>query len=203
MFKFPWSWIWKYDVRTVSLNKVIWQGRQFYSMFIITKDLKGKVMFTSSENERKRDFSLKWDSYLFSSEFHFCLVSTSSVKVRVLCQGGGGGSSSLIGQKCKMVDGKQSSDWTIIQDDNSACDWTRIQDGGMEKQSSDWTIIQDGGWNRTGLKKMKFSDWPKFQFKFSLMLDNCFDVLWQSIVMQFITTLKFNCLQLKAYKGYL
>ena len=40
-----------------------------------------------------------------------------------------GGSSSLIGQKCKMVDGKQSSDWTIIQDGNLACDWTRIQDG--------------------------------------------------------------------------
>ena len=33
-----------------------------------------------------------------------------------------GGSSSLIGQKCKMADGKQSSDWTIIQDGNSACD---------------------------------------------------------------------------------
>ena len=43
-------------------------------------------------------------------------------------RGGGvrGGSSSLIGQKCKMADGKQSSDWTIIQDGNSACDWTRI-----------------------------------------------------------------------------
>ena len=54
----------------------------------------------------------------------------------------GGGSSSLIGQKCKMVDGKQSFDWTNIQ---------------------------DGGWNRTGLNKMKFSDWPKFKFKFSLM----------------------------------
>ena len=53
-----------------------------------------------------------------------------------------GGSSSLIGQKCKMADGKQSSDWTIIQ---------------------------DGGWNRTELNKMKFSDWPKFKFKFSLM----------------------------------
>ena len=49
---------------------------------------------------------------------------------------------SLIGQKCKMADGKQSSDWTIIH---------------------------DGGWNRTGLNKMKFSDWPKFKFKFSLM----------------------------------
>ena len=56
----------------------------------------------------------------------------SSVEVRVLCHGGGGyggGSSSLIGQKFKMVDGKQSSDWTIIQDGNLACDWTRIQDG--------------------------------------------------------------------------
>ena len=42
---------------------------------------------------------------------------------------GKGGSLSLIGQKFKMVDGKQSSDWTIIQDGNSACDWTRIQDG--------------------------------------------------------------------------
>ena len=46
--------------------------------------------------------------------------------------GGVGGSSSLIGQKCKMVDGKQSSDWTIIQDGNSACDWTRIQYGGWK-----------------------------------------------------------------------
>ena len=54
----------------------------------------------------------------------------SSVEVRVLCQGGaGGGKSSLIGQKCKMADGKQPSDWTIIQDGKSACDWTRIQDG--------------------------------------------------------------------------
>ena len=40
-----------------------------------------------------------------------------------------GGSLFLIGQKCKMADGKQSSYWTIIQDVNSACDWTRIQDG--------------------------------------------------------------------------
>ena len=39
----------------------------------------------------------------------------------------------------------------------------------IEKQSSDWTIIQGGGWNRTGLNKMKFSDWPKFKFKFSFM----------------------------------
>ena len=46
--------------------------------------------------------------------------------------GGVGGSSSLIGQKCKMAGGKQSSDWTIIQDGNSACDWTRIQDGGWK-----------------------------------------------------------------------
>ena len=40
-----------------------------------------------------------------------------------------GGSSSLISQKFKMADGKQSSDWTIIQDGNSTCDWTIIQDG--------------------------------------------------------------------------
>ena len=41
----------------------------------------------------------------------------SSVEVRVLCQGGAGGSkSSLIGQKCKIVDWKQPSDWTRIQD---------------------------------------------------------------------------------------
>ena len=56
----------------------------------------------------------------------------SSVKVRVLCHGRGVwgvGSSSMIGQKLKMADGKQSSDWTIIQDGNLACDWTRIQDG--------------------------------------------------------------------------
>ena len=38
------------------------------------------------------------------------------------CGGDEGGSSSLIGQKCKTADGKQSSDWTIIQDGNSACD---------------------------------------------------------------------------------
>ena len=44
-------------------------------------------------------------------------------------EGVGGVKSSLIGQKCKMVDGKQPSDWTIIQDGNLACDWTRIQDG--------------------------------------------------------------------------
>ena len=74
--------------------------------------------------------------------------------MRVLCQGGERGSSSLIGQKFKMADGKQPSHWTIVQDGNSACDWTRIQ---------------DGGWNRTGLNKMKFSNWPKFKFKFSLM----------------------------------
>ena len=37
------------------------------------------------------------------------------------------------------------------------------------KQPSNWTIIQDGRWNRTGLNKMKFSDWPKLKFKFSLM----------------------------------
>ena len=92
----------------------------------------------------------------FSHGTTFSQIDGSSVEVRVLCQGGGGGGgkSSLIGQKCKMVDGKQSSDWTIIQDGNLACDWTRIQ---------------DGGWNRTGLNKMKFSDWPKFKFKFSLM----------------------------------
>ena len=69
----------------------------------------------------------------------------SSVEVRVLCKGGLRGeglSSSLIGQKCKMADGKQPSDWTIIQ---------------------------DGRWNRTRLNKMKFSDWQKFKFKFSLM----------------------------------
>ena len=43
--------------------------------------------------------------------------------------GVGGGKLSLIGQKCKMADGKQPSDWTIIQDGNLACGWTRIQDG--------------------------------------------------------------------------
>ena len=46
-----------------------------------------------------------------------------------MSRGGMGCSSSLIGQKCKMADGKQSSDWTIIQYGNLACDWTRIQDG--------------------------------------------------------------------------
>ena len=43
--------------------------------------------------------------------------------------GGGGVKLPLIGQECKMVDRKQPSDWTIIQDGDSACDWTRIQDG--------------------------------------------------------------------------
>ena len=54
--------------------------------------------------------------------------SRSSLEVRVLCKGKGG-KLSLIGQKCKMADGKQPSDWTIIQDGNLVCDWTRIQDG--------------------------------------------------------------------------
>ena len=44
-------------------------------------------------------------------------------------EGSGGVSLSLIGPKCKMADGKQPSDWTIIQDCNSTCDWTSIQDG--------------------------------------------------------------------------
>ena len=54
-----------------------------------------------------------------------------------------------------------------------------VQEGKMVdgKQPSDWTIIQDGGWNRTRLNKMKFSDWSKFKFQFSLMYNNCFDVL--------------------------
>ena len=38
--------------------------------------------------------------------------------------------SPLIGQKFKMANGKQSSDWTIIQNGRWACDWTRSQDGG-------------------------------------------------------------------------
>ena len=75
----------------------------------------------------------------------------SSVELRVLCQGGAGGHvhaqsditsawsghigkqkkklSSLIGQEFKMANGKQPSDWTIIQDGRWACDWTRSQDG--------------------------------------------------------------------------
>ena len=54
----------------------------------------------------------------------------SSVEVSVLCQEGGrGGKLLLIGEECKIADGKQPSDWTIIQDGSSACDWTRIQDG--------------------------------------------------------------------------
>ena len=65
-------------------------------------------------------------SSIFKDKKGYGFESVSSVKVRVLCQGGRGGSSSLIGQKCKMVDGKQSSDWRIIQDGNSACDWTDI-----------------------------------------------------------------------------
>ena len=82
----------------------------------------------------------------------------SSVEVRVLCQGGRGGRggtrmhsltslppgpsawsghigtqkkflSPLIGQEFKMANGKQPSDWAIIQDGRWACDWTRSQDG--------------------------------------------------------------------------
>ena len=58
-------------------------------------------------------------------------VQSSSVEVRVLCQGGGGkgGKSPLIELECKMADRKQPPDWTIIQDGGPACDWTRIQDG--------------------------------------------------------------------------
>ena len=69
---------------------------------------------------------------------------TSSGEVSILPQEGRvwGGKSPLIGQEFKMVDGKQPSDWTIIQ---------------------------DGRWNRTRLNKMKFSDWPKSKFKFSLI----------------------------------
>ena len=40
---------------------------------------------------------------------------------------GDGGKSPLIGQEFKIVDGKQPSDWTIIQDGGLAYDWTRIQ----------------------------------------------------------------------------
>ena len=36
--------------------------------------------------------------------------------------GWGEGGELVSGQKCKMADGKQPSDWTIIQDGNSACD---------------------------------------------------------------------------------
>ena len=52
--------------------------------------------------------------------------------MRVLCKEGGagmwGGQLMSDWSKCKMADGKQPSDWKIIQDGNSACDWTRIQD---------------------------------------------------------------------------
>ena len=68
--------------------------------------------------------------------------------MRVLYQGGRGGGG-----------GKQPSDWTIIQDGGSACDWT---------------IIQDGRWNRTGLNKMKLSDWSK--------LDTLQDATYASIL---------------------
>ena len=37
--------------------------------------------------------------------------------------------SPLIGQKFKMANEKQSSDWTIIQNGGWACDWTRSHDG--------------------------------------------------------------------------
>ena len=45
---------------------------------------------------------------------------------------GWGDNSPLIGQEFMMVDLKQPSDWTIIQDGSLACDWTRIQDGGQK-----------------------------------------------------------------------
>ena len=76
----------------------------------------------------------------------------SSLEVRVLCQGGGQGAgghahaqsdvtsaqsghirtqkkflSPLIGKEFKMANGKQPSDWTIIQDGRWACDWTRMK----------------------------------------------------------------------------
>ena len=88
-----------------------------------------------------------------SANYHqfFIVYKKSSVKVRVLCQEGGsgvGGSSSLIGQKSKMVDGKQSSDWTIIQDGNLACDWTefKMADGKAViwlDNNSRWWMEQD------------------------------------------------------------
>ena len=48
-------------------------------------------------------------------------------------RGGGGGQ--LISDWSKDARWRmesRSSDWTIIQDGNSACDWTRIQDGGWK-----------------------------------------------------------------------
>ena len=87
------------------------------------------------------------------AHFKNCCDWQSSVKVRVLCQGGGVGGAHActvwhsfrpvrthrtqkkfyhlwLDTKFKMANGKQSSDWTIIQNGRWACDWTRSQDGG-------------------------------------------------------------------------
>ena len=55
----------------------------------------------------------------FSTFFLTSCWEISSGEVRVLCHGGTGGKSPLIGQEFKMADGKQPSDWTIIQDGGS------------------------------------------------------------------------------------
>ena len=97
-----------------------------------------------------------------------CMI-WSSGEVRVLCQGGAGGQ--VISDWTKMQDGRWKA--AIWLDNNSSWQlglWlNKNSRWRMEKKPSDWTIIQDGRWNRTGLNKMKFSDWPKFKFKFSLM----------------------------------
>ena len=82
-----------------------------------------KIFFAKKGFFRKKVSCLEFPKKCFCSKKkkkkNFC-----SVEVRVLCQGGMGGlvKSPLIGQECKMVDGKQPSDWTIIQDGSSACD---------------------------------------------------------------------------------
>ena len=69
---------------TVFLNKVIWQGKQFYSTFYHYSFLaiypNSKAMFTRSENERKGDFALEWVSYLFAGEICFYNPAVTSEK---------------------------------------------------------------------------------------------------------------------------
>ena len=127
-----------------------------------------KIIWSKTKIQSIRQLScsgLKWT--------HICRTITiqkSSVKVRVICPGGGRGGE-VISDWSKMQDGRWKAVFWL--DNNSRWQLSLWLDKNsrwqMEKQSSDWTIIQDGGWNRTGLNKMKFSDWPKFKFKFSLM----------------------------------
>ena len=126
-------------------------GAAYHRKNGISKDIKTTCHLPLNNQERIQNFS--------------------SVKVRVLCQEGGCGGGQLISDWSKIQDGGWKAVFWL--DNNSRWQLSLWLDKNsrwqMEKQSSDWTIIQDGGWNRTRLNKMKFSDWPKFKFKFSLM----------------------------------